>query len=120
MTSSFISSNSSGKLFIKTNSLWVIFYSIKAFETKTSTLFNLNFAADILSCFFFFFLIADLYFLIPAVIIQIFNPIAELVIPIRILTRETKADMGTHPITEEINPNLGGLFRGSFWGRERE
>ena len=88
---------------------------IKAFETKASTLFNLKFAADnILSCFFFFFLITDLYFLIPAVIIQIFNPIAELVIPIRILTRETKADMETHPITEEINPNLSGLFRGSF------
>ena len=46
-------------------------------------LFNLDFANNtLLSCFFFFFLIIDLYFLIPAFIAQIFNPIAELVIPI--------------------------------------
>ena len=47
-------------------------------------LFNLYFASNtILSCFFFFlFLIIDLYFLIPAVIAQIFNPVAELVISI--------------------------------------
>ena len=35
----------------------------------------------ILSEFFFFFLIIDLYFLIPAAIAQIFNPIAELLNP---------------------------------------
>ena len=47
-------------------------------------LFNLDFiSSTILSCFFFFFfLIIDLYFLIPRAIAQIFNPIAELVIPI--------------------------------------
>ena len=46
-------------------------------------LFNLEFiSSTILSCFFFFFLIIDLYFLIPGAIAQIFNPIAELVIPI--------------------------------------
>ena len=45
-------------------------------------LFNLDFANNaILSCLFFFFLIIDLYFLIPAAIAQIFNPIAELVMP---------------------------------------
>ena len=45
-------------------------------------LFNLDFAKNnILSCFFFF-LITDLYFLIPAVIAQISNPIAEHVIPV--------------------------------------
>ena len=55
-------------------------------------LFNLDFANNtILSCFFFFFLIIDLYFLIPAAIAQIFNPIAELVIPIGIPSKETKA-----------------------------
>ena len=44
-------------------------------------LFNLDFANNtILLCFFFFFLITDLYFLILAVIAQILNPIAELVI----------------------------------------
>ena len=52
-----------------------IFESIKALEIKTSMLFNLNLANNtILSCFFFFFLIIDLYFLIPAVIAQVPNP----------------------------------------------
>ena len=64
---------------------------------------NLDFANNrILSCFFFFFLIIDLYFLIPAVIAQIFNPIAELVIPIGIPTTEAKAEMKTHPVIVEI------------------
>ena len=62
-------------------------------------LFNLDFANNtILSCFFFFFLIIDLYFLIPAVITQIFNPIVELAIPIGIPTKEAKAEMETHPV----------------------
>ena len=61
-------------------------------------LFNLDFANNtILSCVFFFFLIIDLYFLTHAVITQIFNPIAELVIPIGISTKEAKAEMETHP-----------------------
>ena len=71
------------------------------FKIKTSMLFNLNFAHNtILSCFFFF-LIIDLYFSIPAVIAQIFNPIAELVIPIGIPTKEAKAEMETHPVIVE-------------------
>ena len=60
---------------------------------QNSTLFNLDFANDnILSCFFFF-LIIDLYFLIPAFITQIFYTIAELVIPTGIPAKETKAEM---------------------------
>ena len=67
-------------------------------------LFNLDFASNtILSCFFFFFLIIDSYFLIPAVITQIFNPVAELVIAIEIPTTEAKAKMEMHPVTVEIN-----------------
>ena len=50
-------------------------------------LLNLDFTNDILACFFFFFLIIYLYFLIPAVITQIFNPFTELVIPMGILTK---------------------------------
>ena len=43
-------------------------------------LFNLDSANNtFLSCFFFFFIIIDLYFLIPAVVAQIFNSIAELI-----------------------------------------
>ena len=47
------------------------------------------------------FLNIDLYFLIPAVT-HIFNPIAELVIPTRIPTKEAKAETKTHPVTVEI------------------
>ena len=44
-----------------------------------------------------FFLIIDLYFLIPAVITQIFNPIVEPANPIGIPTKEAKAEIETHP-----------------------
>ena len=65
-------------------------------------LFNLVFASNsILSCFFLFFLIIDLYFLINVVNAQIFNPIAEIVIPIGIATKETKAEIEIHPATAE-------------------
>ena len=43
--------------------------------------------------FFFIFLIIDLYFLIPAVIPQMFNPLSELVIPIGIPSKEAKAEI---------------------------
>ena len=56
-----------------------------------------------LSCFFFFFLIIDLYFLIPAVIAQIFSPITELVTLILIPTKEAKAEIETHP-RSQIKP----------------
>ena len=60
-------------------------------------LFSLYFANNnILSCFYFVFLIIDLYFLILAVIAQILNPIAELLIPIRIPTKEAKPEMEPH------------------------
>ena len=42
--------------------------------------------------FFSLFLIADLHFLIPAVIAQIFNPAAELVIPMGIPTKTAAVD----------------------------
>ena len=48
------------------------------------------------------FLNYDLYFLIPAVTRQIFNPTAEFIIPIRIPSKEAKAEMETHPLTAEI------------------
>ena len=65
-------------------------------------LFNLDFANNtILSCFFFFFLIIDLYFLIPAAIAQISNAIAELVIPIAISSKEAKAKIEIHPVIVE-------------------
>ena len=61
-------------------------------------LFNLGFADNtILSCFFFFFLIIDSYFLIPAAIAQISNPIAELLIHIGIPRNEAKAEIEIDP-----------------------
>ena len=76
---------------IKTNSSQVISESIKTLEIKTSMLFNLDFASNtILSRFFYSFLIIGLYFLIPAVIVQIFNPIAELLILTGIIRNEMK------------------------------
>ena len=67
-------------------------------------LFNLHFAnITILSCFFlFFFLIIDLYFLIAEFIAQIVNPIVELTIPIGLLIKEAKAEIGKNPVILEI------------------
>ena len=45
----------------------------------------------------FLFSIIDLYFLIPAAIAQIFNPIAELVIPIQIRSKEVETEKEIHP-----------------------
>ena len=53
----------------------------------------------VLSCF--FFLIIDLYFLILAVITQVINSFAELVIPTGIPTKEENAEMETYPETVE-------------------
>ena len=66
-------------------------------------LFNLDFASNtILSCFFFFYLVSDLYPLILAVITQVFNPTAELVIHIDIPTKEGKEELEMHPGTAVI------------------
>ena len=63
--------------------------------------FNLAFANNtILSFLFFFFLIIDLY-LIPVVIAYIFNPIAKLVIPTGIPSKEAKAEIEIHPVIAE-------------------
>ena len=51
--------------------------------------------------FFFFFLITDWYFLIHASIEQIFNLIAELVIPIWITSKEAKAEIEIYPVIVE-------------------
>ena len=89
--------------FIKTNSSLPIFELIKAVKIESSTIFNLDYAKDnIFSCFLFFFLIIDLYFLIPTGLTQIFNPIAELGIPIEKPTKEAKLEMKTHPLIVEI------------------
>ena len=64
-------------------------------EIKTFSLF------DLLSCFFFFFLIIDLKFLPPAVIADIFIATAELAMFIGIATKVAKAEIETYPVTVE-------------------
>ena len=64
-------------LFNETNYLRLIYDSIKALEIKISILFSLVFANNL------FFLIIDLYFLIPLFIVQFFNPNAEVAISTR-------------------------------------
>ena len=77
--------------------------SIKTLKINTSMLINLDFANNkILSCFFLFFLIIDLCFLIPEVIAQIFNPIGELVTSLGVPTKEAKAGIEAHPVMVEI------------------
>ena len=92
--SSFKPSYSFSTLFITTKSSWLIFELIKALEIQTFWLFNLDFGNNtILSCFFFFLLIIDLYFLIPVAIAQISNHIAELINPIAIPSKEAKSEI---------------------------
>ena len=70
-------------------------------------LLNLVFSGNvILSCLFFFFLIIDLYLLIAAVTGEIFNTIAELVIPIGAPNKEAKADIERHPVIAETKKNV--------------
>ena len=64
--------------------------------------FNLVFASNtILSSFVFCSLNIDLYFLIPAVITQIFHPPVKLAMPIAQSTNEAKAEIKTHPMIVE-------------------
>ena len=68
----------------------------------TSVIFNLVFPSSTISpCFFIFFLIIDLYFLILAVTAQIFLPTVELVIPTGSQTNEANAEIETQPVTFE-------------------
>ena len=53
--------------------------------------------------FFFFFLIADLYFLILAIIAEIFNPIVDLTIPLEISIKEAKVEMEIYTVTAKLN-----------------
>ena len=75
---------------------------MKPLEINTSLLIDIDFATSTnLSCLFFF-LFIDLYSLISAVIAQIFNPIAELVIPIVIPSKITKTEIEIHQYNAEL------------------
>ena len=80
-----------------------MYKSNKALEIKTQIVFNLGFTNNtILSCSFLFFFIIDLYFLIPAVIAKIFNPIAELVMRTGTPINESNAEMETQLLIVDI------------------
>ena len=65
-------------------------------------LFDLDFANNAISSFFFsFFLVIDFYFFIPTAIAQTFNPIGELLIPIGIPIKEAKAEIEIHAVLVE-------------------
>ena len=78
-------------------------WSIKAVEIKTLIVFNLVFANNILSCFSVFFMIIDLYFLIHAMISQVFISTTELAIPIGTPTNEANAETDHITTTESRN-----------------
>ena len=70
---------------------------------KAKLRFNLVFTNNtFLLCFFIFFWITELYMLIPVVIAQTFNPVAELAIPTVSPTNEANADVETQPLIAEI------------------
>ena len=79
-----------------------MYESIKDLEIRNSIVFNLSFPNNtILLCFFFFFFIIDWYFLVLAVIAQIFIPFPELVISAWVTTNEANAEIETQPVTVE-------------------
>ena len=62
-------------------------------------LLSLDFANNtIWSCFFFFFLLIDLYFLVPTPIAQIFNLYVELIFPLGIPSKEAKSEIEIYPV----------------------
>ena len=79
-----------------------LYESIKALEIRTSIVFNLTFPNNtVLSCFFFFLFIIYLYFLISAVIAQMFIPTSELVIPTGTQINEANEEIEMQPVTAE-------------------
>ena len=61
--------------------------------------------------FFYFFLIIDLCFLIPANIAQIFNPTVELAIPTGKATNEANAEIEAQPLTARIKKKNKKVFK---------
>ena len=75
---------------------------IKALEIKTSMLL-IQILLTILFYYasFSYFLIIDLYFLVSAVIAQIFNPVTEIVVSVEIPSKGAKAEIEIHSVIAE-------------------
>ena len=57
-----------------------------------------------------------LYFLIPAVIIQVFNPSADLVMPTKTSTKEAKVEMKIHSVTVETKIDNSAFYSSINFG----
>ena len=80
-----------------------MYESLKDLKIKTFMLFNLVFAKNI-SCFFIF--SSFFYFLLPAVVAQIFNPNPKFIIPTGIPTKEAEnAETEVHSVILESKIN---------------
>lgn len=86
--------------------MWLIFKFIKALEVIIIHYFADN---TTFLCFYLSFLITDLYYLVPAVIAQILNPIVELVMPVGTPSKGAKGKIKIHLLTPEAN--LRNFFR---------
>ena len=83
-----------------------MYESIKALQNRTSIIFNLSFLnSTILSCFFFFLLMVDLYFLIPEMFAQMFYPTTELVIQTETQINGVNTETETQSVTTEARTN---------------
>ena len=69
---------------------------------KRKSPFGTRHLTSVQTLFYLDFLIFDLCFLIPAVVPQIFNPGAEVVIPTEMPIKEAKPEMETHLVILEI------------------
>ena len=96
------------KIFLtETKSPCLRYELIKVLEIRTSIVFNLSFPSKtILLCFSFFFFIIGLYVLISAVIAQVFNPTAEVVMPTGPQTNEANVEIERQTVTVEARISL--------------
>ena len=74
---------------------------IKDLKNITSIVFEFSFPSGTILSFFLLFFIFHLYFLITAVIAQVFISTAGLVIPTVTQTNKAKAEIETQPVTAE-------------------
>ena len=80
----------------------LIYESIKTLKIRTSIAFNLfSLSNTISSCFIFFFVINVLYFLISALIAEIFIPTTKLIIPTGTKTNEVNTEIQIQTVTVE-------------------
>ena len=74
----------------------------QSFRNWNVIVFDLAFVSNTtLSCFLLFFLVINLYFLVPAFLVQVVSRTGELAMSIGIPTNEAKTEIETHPVIAE-------------------